>query len=52
MYKDLKSIKLSENVNKGTCKKCGCTNDNACITESGPCWWADESETMCSECMF
>jgi hypothetical protein len=36
---------------RGTCKVCGCTNNNACVTEAGPCWWADEHENLCSACV-
>jgi len=31
----------------GTCRVCGCTDDNAC--EQG-CWWVDEEHTLCSSC--
>lgn len=35
----------------GVCIVCGCTNDNACLTDQGPCWWVDESEQdLCSAC--
>lgn len=30
------------------CRSCGCTWDNACITEYGPCWWLEED--LCSAC--
>ena len=30
------------------CQFCGCTPDNACMTEDGPCQWADEFQTVCS----
>lgn len=33
---------------RGTCRVCGCTEDAACV---GGCCWADESETLCSQCM-
>lgn len=36
----------------GKCKVCGCTNDNACLTERGPCWWTDEfKQDLCSACV-
>lgn len=36
----------------GKCKVCGCTNDNACLTEHGPCWWADDfKQDLCSACI-
>lgn len=35
----------------GTCKKCGCTDKNACYSDQhGPCWWADETHELCSFC--
>jgi len=30
------------------CKVCGCTDDNACITEEGPCHWVMRG--LCSAC--
>lgn len=37
-----------------TCRGCGCTDDNACITEHGPCAWVLlDVETLtgvCSAC--
>ena len=31
------------------CLKCGCTENDACISKDfGPCWWADEN--LCSHC--
>ena len=33
----------------GTCRHCGCTEDNACILPSGdPCCWLDAGRTVCS----
>lgn len=32
---------------RGTCRKCGCTEDKACA--SG-CGWADATETRCTAC--
>lgn len=35
----------------GTCKNCGCTDDNACMhPDHGPCYWIDEEHEMCSHC--
>ena len=36
------------------CKICGCTDDNACITEEGPCSWAFNTQggPVCSACVF
>jgi hypothetical protein len=40
-----------EETETGTCKICGCTENNACChPEYGPCWWVDESENLCSHC--
>lgn len=33
----------------GTCRVCGCTDDNAC-TDFGPCHWVDPEHTLCSAC--
>jgi hypothetical protein len=30
------------------CRYCGCTDDNACLLEEGPCAWADISIPCCS----
>lgn len=30
------------------CTECGCTDDRACITDEGPCWWA--AYDLCSAC--
>jgi len=33
-----------------TCRVCGCTEDNACVTEDGPChWWPGDGD-LCSAC--
>ncbi|MBQ9624089.1 MAG: hypothetical protein IJR39_12260 [Treponema sp.] len=35
----------------GICKVCGCSMNNPCYNpKQGFCWWADESETLCSHC--
>ena len=42
---------LGESCPKGVCRQCGCTQHNACTNpEHGNCWWADDSETICSHC--
>lgn len=33
---------------KGVCSVCGCTEDNACVTDTGPCSWV--TEDLCSAC--
>lgn len=30
------------------CRKCGCTEDHACVDRRGPCWWAQYD--LCSHC--
>ena len=36
---------------KGTCQKCGCTEDRACDFGDGrPCSWIDPREDLCSRC--
>lgn len=36
----------------GTCKDCGCTDDNACVhMEFGECFWLDETHELCSHCV-
>lgn len=36
---------------KGICRECGCSENNACHNHSvGNCYWVDESETLCSHC--
>lgn len=30
------------------CRVCGCTDENACMTPHGPCWWSDND--LCSAC--
>jgi hypothetical protein len=36
----------------GTCRECGCTENNACThPDWGSCWWLDEKETLCSHCL-
>lgn len=36
---------------KGTCRICACTHTTACHTSSGPCFWVDEKQDLCSACM-
>ena len=31
------------------CKVCGCTDDNPCMSTSGPCWWV--TDELCSSCV-
>lgn len=33
---------------RGTCRECGCTDDEAC---KGGCSWADLNHTLCSNCV-
>jgi hypothetical protein len=32
----------------GSCRRCGCTDDRACQTEDGPCFWVEDD--LCSAC--
>lgn len=32
---------------RGTCQRCGCTEEHAC---EGGCGWADDQEDLCTEC--
>ncbi len=31
-----------------SCRVCGCTEDNACVVDGKPCWWAEPD--LCSAC--
>lgn len=36
----------------GTCKICGCTDENACYhPDFGACWWLDTTHEICSHCV-
>lgn len=36
-------------IQPGTCRHCGCTEDDACRLETGdPCWWTDREQVVCS----
>lgn len=42
---------MSEESKRGTCRICGCTDDDPCHNPNfGNCWWADDSHTICSHC--
>jgi hypothetical protein len=32
-----------------SCRVCGCTEENACVTLNGPCQWAEED--LCTACV-
>ena len=36
---------------RGICRCCGCTDDFACLTLAGPCFWIDDTHTICSGCI-
>jgi hypothetical protein len=36
----------------GRCRVCGCTDDNACVTNGTPCSWVDAEHTLCSACAY
>ena len=33
---------------KRRCRKCGCTDERACVTPAGPCHWVEPD--LCSAC--
>ena len=36
---------------RGVCRICGCTEENGCYHPlHGPCFWVDDSRTLCSHC--
>lgn len=45
-----KKPRRENQADPGKCRVCGCTEDQACMTDDGPCHWADESQTLCSGC--
>lgn len=50
-----KKLKLTKNrkIKPGVCRKCGCTENNACyVTGVGSCWWVDDTKTLCSHCFY
>lgn len=34
----------------GTCRSCGCTQDDACLLAGETCGWADDTGTLCTAC--
>lgn len=51
--KDKHQIKgqgLHRTFQRGICRICGCTDENACLTTVGPCAWVDKEHTLCSAC--
>ncbi len=38
---------------KGVCKICGCTEEQACLTDAGPCSWVmGKTKDLCSACVI
>lgn len=37
-------------VRPRTCRVCGCTDDRACMTGDGPCFWIGDRDDLCSAC--
>ncbi|MFN7948359.1 MAG: hypothetical protein U0Z53_23610 [Blastocatellia bacterium] len=33
------------------CRYCGCVEEQACVTDDGPCCWIDAAQTICSACV-
>lgn len=51
IYKHFKSVIQHSQPEKGICRVCGCTSNDACTHPVfGSCWWADEAMTLCSHC--
>jgi len=36
---------------RGTCSVCGCQDHTPCMTDDGPCSWANEEHTLCTVCV-
>lgn len=50
-FKNTLFIKEDKDVQRGTCRICGCTMTDPCISlQYGACSWADDEETICSWC--
>lgn len=52
LYKHNKAVKndMSNKPIVRKCRKCGCTEDNACVDQHGnSCYWVDED--LCSDCL-
>lgn len=48
---ELDKYDISSRSQKGICRVCGCSEDNACYNpQCGSCSWVDETETLCSHC--
>ncbi len=43
-------LKRAKKQGKRACRKCGCTEDNACITKHGPCAWSKVDPKLCTAC--
>jgi hypothetical protein len=49
----MSTTKVNSFPKPGLCQVCGCTTERACILVNGrgenePCYWADETEMLCS----
>ncbi len=43
--------KKKKSLTPGICRKCGCTDSAPCVDDMGdPCYWVDETHTLCSAC--
>jgi hypothetical protein len=45
------SSRLRKTVSRRACVFCGCTDDNACMTETGPCYWVGPGLCSNPECL-
>lgn len=46
---EIVAVELTEKQEEAACRICGCTWNNACVTEEGSCWWVEEN--LCSACV-
>lgn len=50
---DLQALRQQDaKAGSPVCRKCGCTNNFACVDENGvACFWAEEDPPLCSACV-
>jgi len=41
-------VEFARHAGVRRCRKCGCTDERACITREGPCYWV--AADLCSAC--
>jgi hypothetical protein len=47
--KRVKTPPITLAISARACRTCGCTDNNACMTDDGPCWWVEPD--LCSACV-